>query len=169
MSYQIFCEKYPAYTALKELDTIRATEYPLLNKENHVYLDYTGANLFSKTQIEAHASFLQIHVFGNPHSTNPTSAVSTRFVEDTRKAVLSYFHASDDYYCVFTANATQSLKIIGESYPFDPHSHFLLLFDNHNSVNGIREKLTKLWLEKGGSGQGDEGGHKEQKQTIPNS
>jgi hypothetical protein len=24
-------------------------------------------------------------------------------------------------------------------------------------------------LEKGGSGQGDEGGHKEQKQTIPNS
>lgn len=139
MSYQNFCEKYPAYAELKELDTIRATEYPLLNKENHVYLDYTGANLFSKTQVEAHADFLQSHVFGNPHSTNPTSAVSTRFVEDTRKAVLSYFHASDDYYCVFTANATQSLKIIGESYPFDPHSHFLLLFDNHNSVNGIRE------------------------------
>lgn len=139
MNYDEFCTRYPAYAELSNFDKIRATEYPLLDKQQQVYLDYTGANLFSKTQLEQHQSFLQEHIFGNPHSTNPTSAVSTRFVEDTRKAVLDYFHASDDYYCVFTANATQSLKIIGESYPFDHHAHFLLLFDNHNSVNGIRE------------------------------
>jgi len=28
---------------------------------------------------------------------------------------------------------------VGESYPFQPGSHYLLTFDNHNSVNGIRE------------------------------
>jgi selenocysteine lyase/cysteine desulfurase len=28
---------------------------------------------------------------------------------------------------------------VGESFPFAPGSHYLLTFDNHNSVNGIRE------------------------------
>jgi selenocysteine lyase/cysteine desulfurase len=40
---------------------------------------------------------------------------------------------------VFTANASQALKLVGESYPFETGSTFLLTFDNHNSVNGIRE------------------------------
>ena len=31
------------------------------------------------------------------------------------------------------------MKIVGESYPFNEKSHFLLLADNHNSVNGIRQ------------------------------
>jgi len=40
---------------------------------------------------------------------------------------------------VFTANASHALKLVGESYPFCPGDLFLLTFDNHNSVNGIRE------------------------------
>jgi selenocysteine lyase/cysteine desulfurase len=40
---------------------------------------------------------------------------------------------------VFTQNATAALKLVGESYPFCPGSRYALLFDNHNSVNGIRE------------------------------
>ena len=31
------------------------------------------------------------------------------------------------------------MKLVGESYPFEPGDQFLLTFDNHNSVNGIRE------------------------------
>ncbi len=31
------------------------------------------------------------------------------------------------------------LRLIGESYPFTADSNYLLTFDNHNSVNGIRE------------------------------
>jgi molybdenum cofactor sulfurtransferase len=140
MNYQHFCKAYPDYSNTSEtFDKIRAAEYPQLDKEGQVYFDYTGGNLYSKHQIQQHMSFLQEHIFGNPHSTNPTSQLSTKFVEETRKAVLDYFNAGDDYFCVFTANATQALKIVGESYPFDHNSHFLLLFDNHNSVNGIRE------------------------------
>jgi molybdenum cofactor sulfurtransferase len=60
-------------------------------------------------------------------------------VEATREAVLDYFKANDDYLCIFTANATGALKIVGESYPFEHSGHFLLALDNHNSVNGIRE------------------------------
>lgn len=52
--------------------------------------------------------------------------------------MLEYFNARD-YYCVFTANASGALQIVGECYPFSSDSHLLLTADNHNSVNGIRE------------------------------
>jgi len=37
------------------------------------------------------------------------------------------------------SNASGALKIVGESYPFGPGDQYVLVFDNHNSVNGIRE------------------------------
>ena len=40
---------------------------------------------------------------------------------------------------IFTPNASGALKLVGESYPFAPGGRYLLTFDNHNSVNGIRE------------------------------
>jgi selenocysteine lyase/cysteine desulfurase len=79
-------------------------------------------------------------VFGNPHSENPTSAATTELVESARGAVLAFFHASpDEYAAIFTPNATGALHLVGEAYPFHAGDRFLLTFDNHNSVNGIRE------------------------------
>jgi selenocysteine lyase/cysteine desulfurase len=79
-------------------------------------------------------------VFGNPHSSNPTSQAMTDLDEDARAFVLDYFNASpDEYIVIFTPNASGALKLVGESYPFEPGDHYLLTFDNHNSVNGIRE------------------------------
>ena len=40
---------------------------------------------------------------------------------------------------IFTPNATGALRLVGEACPFHPGDCFLLTFDNHNSVNGIRE------------------------------
>jgi Aminotransferase class-V len=40
---------------------------------------------------------------------------------------------------IFTPNATGALRLVGAAYPFRPGDRFLLTFDNHNSVNGIRE------------------------------
>jgi selenocysteine lyase/cysteine desulfurase len=40
---------------------------------------------------------------------------------------------------IFTPNASGALKLVGEAYPFAPGGRFLPAFDNHNSVNGIRE------------------------------
>jgi selenocysteine lyase/cysteine desulfurase len=79
-------------------------------------------------------------VFGNPHSLNPTSAAMTELVESARSAVLAFFGASpEEYVAIFTANATGALHLVGEAYPFRHGDRFLLTFDNHNSVNGIRE------------------------------
>ena len=64
----------------------------------------------------------------------------TQLVEQAREFVLDYFNASPDEYCViFTPNASGALKLVGEAYPFAPGDQYLLTFDNHNSVNGIRE------------------------------
>jgi len=78
-------------------------------------------------------------VYGNPHSSNPTSQTSTILVEDTRDHILRFFNASpEEYVVIFTQNASGALKLVGESYHFDG-GRYLLTYDNHNSVNGIRE------------------------------
>ncbi|HEX8919029.1 MAG TPA: aminotransferase class V-fold PLP-dependent enzyme [Chloroflexota bacterium] len=122
------------------LDELRAREYARLDRHGHVYLDYTGAGLYAESQVRAHLALLSDTVFGNPHSMNPTSTATTELVERTRRAVLSYFRASpDEYEAIFTLNASGALKLVGESYPFSSGSQYLLTYDNHNSVNGIRE------------------------------
>jgi selenocysteine lyase/cysteine desulfurase len=122
------------------LDELRATEYARLDDCGQVYLDYTGGSLYAESQVTEHLRMLRGDLFGNPHSINPTSSWSTVTVEAARAAVLRYFDApADEYECVFTPNATGALRLVGEAYPFDADGQFLATFDNHNSVNGIRE------------------------------
>ncbi len=135
-----FDRAYPAYETTHVLDDLRAREYPALAALDCTYLDYTAANLYATSQLERHFTLLHDHVFGNPHSGNPTSSFSTASIGRVRESVLRFFNASpDEWAVIFTTNASQALKLIGESYPFGPDSRFLLTFDNHNSVNGIRE------------------------------
>ncbi|HEY3343208.1 MAG TPA: aminotransferase class V-fold PLP-dependent enzyme, partial [Anaerolineae bacterium] len=114
--------------------------YSRLDKLGHIYLDYTGGSLYAESQVRAHADLLLQNVFGNPHSSNPTSYAMTCLIQQARTSILRYFNASpDEYDVVFTQNATGALKLVGESYPFGSGDRYLLTFDNHNSVNGIRE------------------------------
>jgi molybdenum cofactor sulfurtransferase len=102
------------------------------------YLDYTGGNLHPKSLLHEHYNLLQESILGNPHSTNPSSQMATKLVEGARKKIIDFFNA-EDYYCIFTSNASGALKIVGECYPFEDNGHYLMTSDNHNSVNGIRE------------------------------
>jgi molybdenum cofactor sulfurtransferase len=135
-----FRQQYPAFERTRLLDELRATEYARLDQEGQIYLDYTGGGLYAERQLREHLGLLSQHVFGNPHSDNPTSSAMTELVEQARAFILEYFHASpDEYAAIFTLNASGALKLVGESYPFTPEGRYLLTFDNHNSVNGIRE------------------------------
>ena len=133
-----FLRRHPDFEASR-LDRLRATEYGRLDAQRQVYLDYTGGGLYAESQLSDHLDLLRHKVLGNPHSINPTSAAATEFLECARTAVLRYFNASSEYRVVFTPNATGALKLVGEAYPFETGSRFLLTSDNHNSVNGIRE------------------------------
>ncbi len=139
-AFEAFRAAYPSYDSTQRLDVLRSTEYARLDRERHVYLDYTGGGLYAESQLRAHMAFLNDSVFGNPHSKNLTSMAMTNWVEQARDYVLHYFNASpEEYMVIFTPNATGALKLIGEAYPFKAGDHYLLTFDNHNSVNGIRE------------------------------
>ncbi|MFN8380053.1 MAG: aminotransferase class V-fold PLP-dependent enzyme [Anaerolineae bacterium] len=135
-----FCRSYPSYEHTRALDDLRGREYARLDEQDQVYLDYTGGSLYADSQLREHMTLLQRGVFGNPHSSNPTSRAATDLDEHAREYVLRYFNASpEEYVAIFTMNASGALKLVGESYPFAPGSRYLLTFDNHNSVNGIRE------------------------------
>jgi molybdenum cofactor sulfurtransferase len=139
-AFEAFRQAYPAFDSTRKLDELRATEYARLDRAGHVYLDYTGGGLYAEAQLRDHMALLCDGVFGNPHSKNLTSLAMTQLVEQARDYVLHYFNASsDEYMVIFTPNSTGALKLIGESYPFGPGDTYLLTFDNHNSVNGIRE------------------------------
>jgi molybdenum cofactor sulfurtransferase len=139
-AYFQFQRAYPAYERTTALDELRAREYARLDETGQVYLDYTGGGLHAASQLAQHHALLTNRVFGNPHSNNPTSQAMTCLIDDARRYVLEYFNASpSEYTVIFTPNASGALKLVGESYPFEPGGHYLLTFDNHNSVNGIRE------------------------------
>src|SRR5512143_1083087 len=134
-----FLKAYPSYPTTHIIDDLRAVEYARLDVGGHIYLDYTGGGLYAETQLRRHNKLLAEHVFGNPHSSNPTSQAATILVEHAREYVLNFFKADpQEYLAIFTPNASGALKLVGESYPF-PNGRYLLTFDNHNSVNGIRE------------------------------
>ncbi|MGZ6365362.1 MAG: aminotransferase class V-fold PLP-dependent enzyme, partial [Ktedonobacteraceae bacterium] len=135
-----FKQRFPTFDTTQFLDTLRSMWYARLDAQKHVYLDYTGGSLYADSQVREHLELLCSHVFGNPHSTNPTSQAMTDLVEKARRYILTYFHASpDEYIVIFTPNASGALKLVAESYPFTDGGQYLLTFDNHNSVNGMRE------------------------------
>jgi molybdenum cofactor sulfurtransferase len=138
--YADFVWKYPEYDKTHDLDELRQHDYARLDALGQVYLDYTGAGLYAESQIRAHQQLLGGNVFGNPHSSNPSSQAATRLIDSARATVLEFFRADPaEYTVIFTQNASAALKLVGEAYPFEAGSRYLLTFDNHNSVNGIRE------------------------------
>ena len=135
-----FRRRYPGFDPDGALAQLRRLEYGRLDEASQIYLDYTGGGLHAASQIDAHAALLRERVLGNPHSNSPASLASTGLAERARRAVREFFNAPpDEYLCVFTANASAALRLVGESYRFARGSTFALTADNHNSVNGIRE------------------------------
>ena len=120
-----FVERFPDYRTTEAIDALRSTEYGRLDRDGHIYLDYTGGSLYADSQVRAHADLLRQGIFGNPHSGSLSSIASTTLVEDTRKRILRYFNAAPGVYTVvFTQNATAALKLVGEAYPFDAGEPF---------------------------------------------
>jgi selenocysteine lyase/cysteine desulfurase len=136
--------------ALLSIEALRHQEFCTLDADAHTYLDYTGGSLSPQRLLNDYKAKLDGAILGNPHSRNPTSAEATKAMCEARQAVLEYFNVpraagSDpldfeayDYLCVFTANASAGLRLIGEAYPFTPRSVVAILRDNHNSAVAIR-------------------------------
>ena len=101
-----------------------------------VYLDYTGAGVYSDLDVER----FRRDIFPETVLSNQTKIDQNKLIEETRDELLSFLGTdSSEYVVVFLASATQALKLIGENYDWKSTSKFLYTMYNHNSVLGIRK------------------------------
>lgn len=143
-----FLAQFPKYATTGAYDAMRAADFARVDAQGHTYLDTTGGTLYPISLLRNHLAMLEEGVLGNPHSSNPTSSLATKLVEDARHSVLSWLKADPRIYtCVFTSNASGALRLIAESFPFGHGGSFLLTSDNHNSVVGIREYARRAGAE----------------------
>ncbi|CAG8716600.1 5534_t:CDS:2, partial [Racocetra fulgida] len=121
-----------------KIDSIRENEYPHL--KDIAYLDHTGTTTYAKSTIESFADDLKNNLFGNPHSENPSSLLSTERVDRVRLRILNHFNANPrDYQVVFTQNCTAAIKLVGEVFPWTyGKSSFRYMREGHNSLIGLR-------------------------------
>jgi thiol-disulfide isomerase/thioredoxin len=68
-----------------------------------VYLDSTGAALYSNTQVDQLAADLRENAFGNPHTgtASPPAALSSARIEEAREMVLEWFNADPGEFFFF--------------------------------------------------------------------
>eukprot|EP01132_Coremiostelium_polycephalum_P001270 gene1270-1599_t len=79
-------------------------------------------------------------MYCNPHSINPIGIKSEEKIEQIRQEILQFFNAPyRKYSVVFTSGCTDSLKKVGEWFPWSENSKFYYSLESHNSLLGIRE------------------------------
>ncbi|KAL4780103.1 pyridoxal phosphate-dependent transferase [Aspergillus varians] len=144
-------EGTPRYN--RSIEDVRDTEYPTM--KDIVYLDHAGSTVYASSTIRSYSLDLQTNLYGNPHSGNTPSRVSGARVDAIRKNLLQFFGASPkDFDLIFTANATASIKLVGECMfdyarstrvlPFSRQHGFNYVYhqDSHTSLVGLREIAT---------------------------
>ena len=133
------------------MDSLEIRQQEFSRVKDIVYLDHAGATLYSKSHIDAFHRDLSDNLYGNPHSANPSSKLTSDKVEQVRQKILEFFNTTqEEYKVIFTSGATAALKILAESFSFTEKSVeqgesnnvdpvFCYLEDNHTSVIGMRE------------------------------
>ncbi|RDW58938.1 uncharacterized protein DSM5745_11144 [Aspergillus mulundensis] len=135
------------------VEHVRDAEYPTLKEV--IYLDHAGSTIYARSLIRSYALDLQSSLYGNPHSDNTPSRVSGARVDAIRIQLLHFFGADPNHFdLVFTANATASIKLVGEcmsnyarsrrASPFSKRRGFNYVYhqDSHTSLVGLREIAT---------------------------
>ena len=81
-------------------------------------------------------------LLGNPHSTSPSSQLSTARIEDTRLRALCFFNADPaEFDLVFVANATAGIKLVAEALRATPGGFDYAYHQAaHTSLVGVREE-----------------------------
>lgn len=126
-------KNYPA-----NLNEIRNSEMRHLSQDS-VYLDYTGAGVYSDYSFDLYEKCMLSHYFPD-HSLRSAKITSNDKINEIRNEILEFVGANpNEYSVVFVASATQALKLIGEVFPWGKNSLYLYTKYNHNSVLGIRQ------------------------------
>jgi selenocysteine lyase/cysteine desulfurase len=136
------------------------------SSEPEVYLDYAGAALPSRSQLEGIMSrYATSGALANPHSTGPAASRTMLLIDQAKKLVLDHFNghpgksydiggANKDtksaglgadhhsgYEMIFTSGTTESLRIVAESFRWTSGKKV----DDHKSQAGCGHKSMLLY------------------------
>nr|XP_003703471.2 PREDICTED: molybdenum cofactor sulfurase 1 isoform X1 [Megachile rotundata] len=144
---------YDEYTPVYDEQIVKRFENEFSRIKEECYLDHAGATLYSDTQIKNIAADLHHSLYANPHSIGGASNITQDIIERMRYLILNHFHtSSEEYSVIFTSGATESLKIVADTFLFhkdqttnvlSSSGHFVYTQDNHTSVLGMREVVVK--------------------------
>jgi molybdenum cofactor sulfurtransferase len=111
-----------------------------LNRLRHItFLDWATSGLFVDSQVNHFASLLQSELYGNTHSTSPSSERSSMVVDDLRNSILKFLGTDAlKYTVIFTHSDSQALKTFIEAFPFNSSSSFLISSSSSNNILGLR-------------------------------
>ena len=105
-----------------------------------IYLDYTGAGVYSDTALDLYRRDLLSHLYPRGHRVKNDEITRDELSNAVRREVLEFVGADPNVYSVvFVASATHALKLVGEHFPFTEKSRYAYTKYNHNSVLGIRK------------------------------
>ena len=133
-------QHHRALAALKAV-LARSMELPLKKSaaSSEIYLDYAGMAPVVQEVIAAVSHVLASQPLGNPHSGGHSSQRAQSILSQGRACILDFCGASPlEYYVVFTAGATASIKLVGEAFQWTSKSVFAYTLENHTSVVGLR-------------------------------
>ena len=83
------------------------------------YLDHAGTTLYPRQQLQAYIDDLTSSLYGNPHSHNPSSTLTSECIEHVREVILRHFGTGlHQYDVIFTSGCTAALKLLAETFPW---------------------------------------------------
>ncbi|KAF8820270.1 aminotransferase, class V family protein [Cardiosporidium cionae] len=99
------------------------------------YLDHAGCTLYPESLVRKFMGFLLQSTIGNPHS----EAHAQQWIDLIRAQLLNFLgDNSMEYSLIFTSGATDALRLLAESFPFEEESVFAYTSDCHTSLLGMR-------------------------------
>ncbi|KAH7315961.1 hypothetical protein KP509_21G072100 [Ceratopteris richardii] len=137
---ELFLEEHEDYFEHLHVDNVRKEQYPNIDLQRLVYLDYASFGLYSRYQVEQHMRLL-LDEGPNVCSVSLSSAHSSSLISylyHAQKRLLQLFNVTNsDYGVVFTAGFTAAYRLFSEIYPFSKGTHVLTLLDNHEAIKHI--------------------------------
>ncbi|KAL6006885.1 hypothetical protein ACLOJK_032381 [Asimina triloba] len=133
-----FLEEHDSYFLHLGTDNVRRDQYPKLELQRLVYLDYATCPLYSLYQVEQHMQIL-LDSAGPCSGVFPTAdnlpANSKTYIDSTSRRLLDIFHVTEeDYTVIFAPGLSSCYRIFGEMHPFQKGDLLLISPDAHECV-----------------------------------
>lgn len=142
-----FLEDYESYFLHLSVDNVRKDQYPDLELQRIVYLDYATCPLYSRFQVKQHMKFLleeSDSEFGSDFPIDKQSAVHNPYIDSTYQHILNLLNTTrDDYSIIFAPGLSSCYRLFGEMYDLQKGSLLLASNDHHKSVQHLVDVATR--------------------------